>query len=54
MKALAPFLMTLALLASCSDAEKGVQQRATEPATLYFSNWEGEIGRNTLLRKLEA
>ncbi len=47
-KALAPILMTLVLLASCSDAEKSTQQQATEPATLYFSNWEGEIGRNTL------
>lgn len=48
MKTLAPILAFLPLLACCGNADRSADQHAPGPTTLYFSNWEGEIGRDTL------
>ncbi len=48
MKTLSPILVFLPLLASCGNPDRSAGPHASEPATLYFSNWEGEIGPDTL------
>jgi putrescine transport system substrate-binding protein len=42
-------LLAAALLASCHSSDPTARQGAAERSTLYFSNWEGEIGPNTLV-----
>ncbi|HEY7378356.1 MAG TPA: extracellular solute-binding protein [Steroidobacteraceae bacterium] len=41
-------LTASALLVSCHSSEQPAARAAGEGATLYFSNWEGEIGPDTL------
>src|SRR5262245_312972 len=41
-------LVGLPLLASCGPADRPTANAPSDAATLYFSNWEGEIGPDTL------
>jgi len=45
---LAAALIALPILTSCGQGERSAGQKTVAPATLYFSNWEGEIGHDTL------
>src|SRR5262245_4650483 len=47
-KSLRPLLIGLPLLASCGPADRSTAKAPPGAATLYFSNWEGEIGPDTL------
>jgi putrescine transport system substrate-binding protein len=44
---IAAILIALPLLTSCDHGRQAAPDNA-QSTTLYFSNWEGEIGRNTL------
>jgi putrescine transport system substrate-binding protein len=48
MKCLRVLLIGLPWLASCGPTDSPTGQAPSDAATLYFSNWEGEIGPDTL------
>jgi putrescine transport system substrate-binding protein len=41
-------VLALALSAACGDSDRSTSATGSQAQTLYFSNWDGEIGPNTL------